>query len=116
VASLAAEIARLNGQQVTLEDAPGAAGGEVVDAAAVITQHLVSFRSLQELVAQNTQLRCARGAGGRGGGAGVVVQGRAAGLLRWRGRGAALGPPAATAAAASVAAEQRRQAAAAARG
>jgi hypothetical protein len=57
VTSLAAEIARLNGQQVVVEEEGAGAGGELLDAAAVISHHLVSFRSLQELVAQNTQLR-----------------------------------------------------------
>ncbi len=86
VASLTAEVARLNGQQVTLDDAPRAAGGEVVDAAAVISQHLVSFTSLQELVAQNTQLRC--GPGGLGAGR-LPARARSGPRLRL----GALGPP-----------------------
>lgn len=56
VTSLTAEVARLSGQQVVVDEAPGAAG-DVLDASAVISSHLVSFRTLQELVAQNTQLR-----------------------------------------------------------
>jgi hypothetical protein len=57
VAVLAAEVERLQGRQVTTDDAPGGPSpGDGADAGAIISARLVSFRSVAQLVERNTQL------------------------------------------------------------